>query len=63
MKVFGVDIGGSGIKGAPVDLDTGAFAQERVRVATQQLTFRRHAERPAGLLRPIADPQGLRTDR
>lgn len=31
---FGIDIGGSGIKGAPVDLAAGAFAAERVRVAT-----------------------------
>jgi len=33
---FGVDIGGSGIKGAPVDLATGAFQTERVRVPTPQ---------------------------
>ena len=31
---FGVDFGGSGIKGAPVDLDTGEFAAERVRIKT-----------------------------
>ena len=33
---FGIDIGGSGIKGAPVDLRTGAFAAERVRIPTPQ---------------------------
>jgi len=33
---FGVDIGGSGIKGAPVDLGTGEFAAERVRIPTPQ---------------------------
>ena len=33
---FGVDVGGSGIKGAPVDLDRGALAQERVRLVTPQ---------------------------
>lgn len=33
---FGVDIGGSGIKGAPVDLATGEFAAERVRIETPQ---------------------------
>jgi polyphosphate glucokinase len=33
---FGVDIGGSGVKGAPVDLDTGGLAGERVRLATPQ---------------------------
>ena len=26
---FGIDFGGSGIKGAPVDLDEGEFAEER----------------------------------
>jgi polyphosphate glucokinase len=31
---FGIDFGGSGIKGAPVDLSRGEFAQERVRVDT-----------------------------
>ena len=33
---FGIDFGGSGIKGAPVDLDTGEFAAERVRIDTPQ---------------------------
>lgn len=33
---FGIDIGGSGIKGAPVDLETGEFAAERVRIPTPQ---------------------------
>jgi polyphosphate glucokinase len=33
---FGIDFGGSGIKGAPVDLKTGEFAQERVRIDTPQ---------------------------
>ena len=33
---FGVDVGGSGIKGAPVDLDHGALSAERVRVETPQ---------------------------
>ncbi|RKS71413.1 polyphosphate glucokinase [Motilibacter peucedani] len=33
---FGVDIGGSGIKGAPVDLATGEFLEERVRIPTPQ---------------------------
>lgn len=31
---FGIDIGGSGIKGAPVDLDAGAFAADRHRIPT-----------------------------
>lgn len=33
---FGVDIGGSGIKGAVVDLDTGALVGERLKVPTPQ---------------------------
>jgi polyphosphate glucokinase len=33
---FGIDFGGSGIKGAPVDLDKGEFAAERVRIDTPQ---------------------------
>src|SRR5690606_38915635 len=31
---LGIDIGGSGIKGAPVDLETGALTAERHRIAT-----------------------------
>jgi polyphosphate glucokinase len=31
---FGIDFGGSGIKGAPVDLATGEFTAERVRIDT-----------------------------
>ena len=34
MNVFGVDIGGSGIKGAPVDLERGDLAHERHKVLT-----------------------------
>ncbi|AJT64655.1 polyphosphate--glucose phosphotransferase [Streptomyces chattanoogensis] len=34
MRVFGVDIGGSGIKGAPVDLERGDLAEERYKVLT-----------------------------
>src|SRR6476659_510682 len=31
---LGIDVGGSGIKGAPVDLDRGDFAAERIRIET-----------------------------
>lgn len=34
--VLGIDIGGSGIKGAPVDLTTGEFAHKRLRIETPQ---------------------------
>ncbi|MET7403512.1 polyphosphate--glucose phosphotransferase [Dactylosporangium sp. NPDC005572] len=36
MVVLGIDIGGSGIKGAPVDLSTGVFSSDRVRIETPQ---------------------------
>ncbi|MFJ8664923.1 polyphosphate--glucose phosphotransferase [Streptomyces sp. NPDC093600] len=36
MNVFGVDIGGSGIKGAPVDLERGALVEPRHKVLTPQ---------------------------
>ncbi|MGO1316514.1 MAG: polyphosphate--glucose phosphotransferase [Cellulomonadaceae bacterium] len=35
---FGIDIGGSGIKGAPVDLTTGTFAADRLRIPTPGLS-------------------------
>lgn len=34
MKVLGIDIGGSGIKGAPVDTDTGGLIEPRFRLPT-----------------------------
>lgn len=34
--VLGIDIGGSGIKGAPVDLTVGDFAADRVRIPTPE---------------------------
>lgn len=34
MQITGIDVGGSGIKGALVDTDTGAFVGERTRLAT-----------------------------
>jgi polyphosphate glucokinase len=36
MAILGIDVGGSGIKGAPVDLTAGTLAQERYRLATPQ---------------------------
>ncbi len=35
-QAFGIDFGGTGIKGAPVDLGAGDFAEERVRITTPQ---------------------------
>ena len=34
MRVFGIDVGGSGIKGAPVDTQTGELLEERLRIKT-----------------------------
>ena len=36
MQLFGIDIGGSGIKGAPVDLLRGELSTERYRIPTPQ---------------------------
>jgi len=34
MQILGIDVGGSGIKGAPVDIKTGKLLAERVRIKT-----------------------------
>ncbi len=36
MNILGVDIGGSGIKGAPVDVESGTMLSERHRIVTPQ---------------------------
>ncbi|MDA3892155.1 MAG: ROK family protein [Salinivirgaceae bacterium] len=36
MEVLGIDVGGSGIKGAPVNIETGELLQERYRIETPQ---------------------------
>jgi polyphosphate glucokinase len=36
MKVLGIDIGGSGIKGAPVDTEKGKLLEERFRIPTPE---------------------------
>jgi polyphosphate glucokinase len=36
MEIFGIDVGGSGIKGAPVNVETGALAAERFRLPTPE---------------------------
>ncbi|MEU3054689.1 polyphosphate--glucose phosphotransferase [Streptomyces griseus] len=52
MEIFGVDIGGSGIKGAPVDLDRGDLAQERHKVLTP------HPATPKGVADGVAEVVG-----
>lgn len=34
MEVLGIDVGGSGIKGAPVNIETGELTEERFRIPT-----------------------------
>jgi polyphosphate glucokinase len=34
MEILGIDIGGSGVKGAPVDVQAGEFTRDRLRVPT-----------------------------
>lgn len=36
MQILGIDIGGSGIKGAPVDIENGVLLSERCRIPTPQ---------------------------
>ena len=47
--VLGVDIGGTGIKAAPVDLDTGTLISERVKLDTP------HPAEPAAVASVVAD--------
>ena len=34
MQILGIDVGGSGIKGAPVEVNTGKLLAERIRIKT-----------------------------
>jgi polyphosphate glucokinase len=52
MNVFGVDIGGSGIKGAPVDLAAGDLAQDRHKVPTP------HPSKPAEVAKAVKEVVG-----
>ena len=42
MKALGIDIGGSALKGAPVDLSTGRLLASRLRIATPENLTPRH---------------------
>ena len=57
MDAFGIDIGGSGIKGAPVDLDSGDLAGDRHRIDTPDDS---HPEAVIEILREIVDHHGWR---
>jgi polyphosphate glucokinase len=49
MKILGIDIGGSALKGAPVDVRTGRLLAERCRIATPETLS------PAEMARAAAD--------
>ncbi len=48
-QAFGIDVGGSGIKGAPVDLENGRLAAERLRIDTPE------GAKPADVVEVIAE--------
>ncbi|MEU8772636.1 polyphosphate--glucose phosphotransferase [Streptomyces sp. NPDC048606] len=52
MQIFGVDIGGSGIKGAPVNVERGELVQERHKVLTP------HPATPDGVAGCVAEVVG-----
>ena len=56
---LGIDVGGTGIKGAPVDLDKGAFAKDRVRIDTPKEST---PDAVAGVIEQIADKFAEDTD-
>jgi polyphosphate glucokinase len=58
-QAFGIDFGGSGIKGAPVDLDTGEFAADRNRIETPQPAT---PEAVAEVMAELVDKAGLPAD-
>ncbi|MBO1334623.1 polyphosphate--glucose phosphotransferase [Streptomyces sp. VRA16 Mangrove soil] len=60
MEIFGVDIGGSGIKGAPVDLERGDLSQERFKVLTPQPAT---PDAVADGVKEVVDHFGVRCDR
>jgi polyphosphate glucokinase len=49
MQILGIDIGGTGIKGAPVDTDTGEMLDTRYRVLTP------NKAKPGGVARCVAE--------
>jgi polyphosphate glucokinase len=56
---LGIDVGGTGIKGAPVDLRKGKFAQDRLRIDTPK---RAKPEQVREIIGQIADHFDLGTD-
>lgn len=72
MNILGIDIGGTGIKGAPVNTDTGELLAERFRIPTprpalpnavadvvQQVAAHFHYSGPAGVTFPAIVKKGI----
>jgi polyphosphate glucokinase len=59
MEVLGIDIGGSGIKGAIVNVDTGEFISDRYRLPTPQGARPKYVARVFGSLVKHFDCHGL----
>jgi polyphosphate glucokinase len=49
MEILGIDIGGSGIKGAPVNTESGSFLADRVRIPTP------HSAKPVPVARVVVE--------
>jgi polyphosphate glucokinase len=49
MEILGIDVGGSGIKGAPVDIETGEFTAPRFRLPTPE------GAKPAPVAKVVAE--------
>ena len=57
MKVLGIDIGGTGVKGAPVDSRTGELLAPRFRVATPQPATSTALAQTVAQVTATADPE------
>ena len=55
MQLLGIDIGGSGIKGAPVNIEAGNLVAERLRLATPSPST---PDAVAGVIRQITESFG-----
>ena len=58
IKVLGIDVGGSGIKGAPVDTARGELIEERIRIATPRPATPRALARVIGRIARHFDWKG-----
>ncbi|MBN1666948.1 MAG: ROK family protein [Anaerolineales bacterium] len=59
MEILGIDVGGSGIKGAPVDVEKGELLAERYRIETPQPSKPKAVAEVVGEIARHFDWQGL----